>query len=88
MPSYGLAEHSLAVTLGKAGMHVDAVDAERLMRESRAVPVTNGSRAVPSSGCGRPFPRHRLKIVDDLFGELPERHVGSIVASGPSVMRG
>jgi fatty-acyl-CoA synthase len=86
VPSYGLAEHSVAVTLSLNGLRVDAVDPERLVRDSRAMPVNNGSRAVRLVGCGRSFPGHALKIVDDDFRELPERHVGSIVVKGPSVM--
>lgn len=87
--SYGLAEHSLAVAFARTGGAVDTVDAERLVRQSIAVPSTNGStqvvRLVP---CGRPFPGHDLRIVDEEGRQLPERHVGSIVCRGPSVMQG
>jgi fatty-acyl-CoA synthase len=38
--------------------------------------------------CGRPFPGHRLGIVDGQGRALPDRHVGEIVLSGPSVMAG
>ena len=38
--------------------------------------------------CGVPFPDHRLRIVDDDGGELPERAVGEIMLAGPSVMQG
>jgi len=88
LPSYGLAEHSLAVTFAHGGLHVDVVDAERLVRDSRAVPVVNGSPAVRVVRCGRGFPGHALRIVDENFNDLPERHVGQIIASGPSVMQG
>jgi fatty-acyl-CoA synthase len=37
--------------------------------------------------CGRPFPGHRLRIVDRHDRELPERHVGEIALAGPSVMQ-
>src|SRR5262249_36021488 len=86
LPSYGLAEHSLAVTFARTGLKVDHVDASRLGRDSRAVPVVNGSAAVRVVGCGRPFADHELKIVDEDGRTLPERHVGQIVAKGPSVM--
>lgn len=89
MPSYGLAEHSLAVTLAQHGLKVDAVDAGRLGRESRAVPVVD--RRAPSVrivGCGRPFADHEVQIVGDDGRRLPERYVGTIVARGPSVMAG
>jgi len=88
VPSYGLAEHSLAVTFAHGGLHVDVVDADRLVRESRAIPVVNGSAAVRVVRCGHGFPAHTVRIVDDEFRELPERHVGQIVAKGPSVMQG
>jgi acyl-CoA synthetase (AMP-forming)/AMP-acid ligase II len=88
LPSYGLAEHSLAVTFARGGVHVDVVDAERLVRDSRALPAVNGSASVRVVRCGTPFPGHEIRIVDDNFNELPERQVGAIVARGPSVMQG
>jgi len=88
LPSYGLAEHSLAVTFAHGGVSVDTVDAERLVRESVAVPVVNGSSSVRIVRCGTPFPGHSVRVVDEDFVELPERHVGAIVARGPSVMQG
>ena len=89
LPSYGLAEHSLAVSFAHDGLHVDVVDAERLVRESRAVPVINGSSSVRVVRCGRgSFPGHEIRIVDEHFRPMPERYVGSIVVRGPSVMKG
>jgi fatty-acyl-CoA synthase len=88
VPSYGLAEHALAVALAVDGLKVDVVDAERLVRESVAMPAVNGSRTVRIVGCGRAFPGHALTVVDEGHSELPERHVGSIVVRGPSVMEG
>jgi fatty-acyl-CoA synthase len=38
--------------------------------------------------CGRPFPEHRIQIVDEDGRPLPELHVGEIVLAGPSVMLG
>ena len=87
--SYGLAEHSLAVALAPDGVTVDSVDRQCLVRQSVAVPSAEGSaQVVRLVGCGRGFPLHELRIVDDEGRELPERHVGSIIARGPSVMQG
>ena len=87
--SYGLAEHSLAVAFGRDGIHEDAVDAQQLVHHSIAVPSVNGStRVVRLVGCGHALPGHELKIVDDEGRMLPERHLGSILARGPSVMQG
>ncbi len=88
LPSYGLAEHSLAVSFARGGLDVDVVDAELLVQESRAVPVVNGSPSLRIVRCGEAFPGHAIRIVDEAFNELPERHVGSIVTAGPSVMQG
>ena len=87
LPSYGLAEHSLAVTFC-SGLHVDVVDAGHLTRDSRAIPVVNGSRSVKVVDCGLSFPGHQVRIVDDHDRDLPERYVGRIVCKGPSVMAG
>jgi acyl-CoA synthetase (AMP-forming)/AMP-acid ligase II len=88
LPSYGLAEHSLAVSFARSGLQVDVVDADRLVRESRAVPVVNGSAAVRVVRCGRAFPEHDIRIVDEELKPVPERCVGSIIVRGPSVMQG
>ena len=87
-PSYGLAEHSLAISLHCGGLHVDTVDARRLVEESRAVPASGPAPTARLVACGRPFPGHDVRIVDDEGHALPERHVGRILARGPSVMRG
>ncbi|MGE3510676.1 MAG: AMP-binding protein [Vicinamibacterales bacterium] len=88
VPSYGLAEHSLAVTMSRQGFRLDHVDANRLGRDSIATAPQNGSPAVRLVGCGRPFPGHDVRIVSEDGHPLPERHVGRILARGPSVMGG
>jgi fatty-acyl-CoA synthase len=86
--SYGLAEHSLAVALSRGGLKVDAVDAGELVNDSMAVPARGGAPAVRIVGCGRPFPGHEVEIVNEDGQAVPDRHVGRIVARGPSVMAG
>jgi fatty-acyl-CoA synthase len=89
LASYGLAEHSLAVTFAPNGIAIDTVDADRLVRRSIAVPSANGStQVVRLVGCGRAFPGHEIRIVDENDRKLPDRYVGAIVARGPSVMQG
>ena len=56
LPSYGLAEHALAVTFAHGGLQVDVVDAERLVRESVAMPVAEGGTPVRVVRCGTTFP--------------------------------
>ena len=89
MPSYGLAEHSLAVTFCHQGLKIDSLDPGRLVRESRAVPIADRrASSVHLVSCGRPFPGHDVKIVGEDGRLLPDRYVGRIVVRGPSVMAG
>ena len=74
LPCYGMAEHSLAVTF---------VSLDDDLRADRLDPT-----ALEVVSCGRPFPGHQLRIVDEAGQRLPEGQVGQIELSGPSVMRG
>jgi fatty-acyl-CoA synthase len=72
VPSYGMAEATLALTfvpLGE-GVRTDAHDQAELV------------------DCGVAFPRHEIAIVDDEGRRVGDRVVGQIVARGPSVTRG
>jgi fatty-acyl-CoA synthase len=88
LPSYGLAEATLAVTFAALDepLTTDAVDPEALLR-GRAVKAKNGS-AVEIVSCGRPFPGHRVEVVDEAGRAVPERVIGEIVVDGPSVTTG
>ncbi len=60
LPSYGLAEHCLAVSRSRtAACTVDLVDGDVLVRESRAVPVVNGSPVGPDRRVRARVPRSR-----------------------------
>ena len=89
--AYGLAEHTLAVTLAPRdrGLRVDSVRGSDLVTQRRAVHCSpdapDTSRLV---GCGGAFPGHALRVVDDNGQPVGERVVGEILVSGPSVMRG
>lgn len=89
VPSYGMAEHTLAIAFSK-GVPTDRVRAETLWGEGRAEPSPDGDPdGVEIVGCGRAFDRHGIRVVDAETGTvLPERQVGEIEVSGPSVMQG
>ena len=93
VPSYGLAEATLAVSFAPLdrGFEADAVDREALASRGEAIPV--GTDAPPDRArafvlCGRPMPGHELSICDALGRPLPERRVGRVLIRGPSVMAG
>ena len=91
LPAYGLAEHTLAVSLSPRdrGLRVDTVRASGLAASRRAVPCrTDAPDASRLVACGGPFPGHALRVVDDRGRPVAERVVGEIVVSGPSLMRG
>jgi fatty-acyl-CoA synthase len=91
LPCYGMAEHTLAVTFPKPGarLAVDTVHGPALAERGEAVPC-DAARAGAMSFvcCGKPFPKHDIRIVDASGRALGDRLVGEIVARGPSVMRG
>jgi acyl-CoA synthetase (AMP-forming)/AMP-acid ligase II len=88
-PVYGLAESALAVTFSDEGERiVDVVDAGLLENEARAMPVASGSRVRRFVAVGRPLRTQLVKISGEDGRVLPERTVGEVVVSGPSVMRG
>lgn len=89
-PSYGLAEHVLAATFPPRGRRprCERVSIEDLNDRRQARAAVGESGAVTLVSCGRAFPDHVLRIVDDNGHVLPERRVGEIVLAGPSVMVG
>jgi fatty-acyl-CoA synthase len=99
-PAYGLAEATLAVSFLNPDQRVrtERVCAKTYEEEGVARPAESAGRRGDAQEnprephefvcCGTTFPQHRISIVDDDGGELPERHVGEIVFDGPSVCAG
>ncbi len=91
VPSYGMAEATLAVSFAPlgAGVRTDTVDLDRLEREGAAAPPAADSRRVrPFVLCGPPLPGTELEIGGPGGDALPERRVGRILVRGPGLMRG
>jgi fatty-acyl-CoA synthase len=86
LPSYGMAEATLAITFVPrgTGLRTDVVDPKRLT-EGEATPLEGGQELVD---CGRSFPEHEIAIVDEHGARLGERKVGQILARGPSITLG
>ncbi|HEX3344732.1 MAG TPA: fatty acyl-AMP ligase, partial [Polyangiaceae bacterium] len=73
LPSYGMAEATLAITfvpLGE-GVRTDVNEAGKELVD-----------------CGHPFVGHEVAIVDEAGARLGERQIGQIVTRGPSVTKG
>jgi fatty-acyl-CoA synthase len=96
LPSYGLAEATLAVTFSTPGegVEVDWVRcgaALELDRQAIAAPPNGrgpNGRARPFAVCGRPMPGYRVEIRDEVNDRLPDRVIGRVCIQGPSLMRG
>lgn len=90
LPSYGMAEATLAITfvpLGD-GLRTDAVDARELTRGHAAQAGQSADPPIELVDCGVPFAGHEIAIVDDAGRRVAPRTVGQIVFRGPSVSKG
>jgi fatty-acyl-CoA synthase len=87
--SYGMAEATLALTLAPIGegLKTDRIDIELLERTHVAAPPTKPSaRPRDFAVCGKALPGHKLEIRDPKGRPLPERRMGRVFVSGPSLM--
>jgi len=90
-PVYGLAEASVALTIPEpgAGPRIDTVAREPFQHAGRALAAPAGEpAALQFVSCGRPLPRHEVRVVDRKGRPLGEREEGRIEFCGPSVTAG
>lgn len=94
MPSYGLAEATLAVSISPVGQGIvtDLVD-ERLLSRGDWSETQRGSSDQPVRyraivNCGHVVPGHELEVRDARGHILPDHQVGRLFFRGPSVMSG
>jgi fatty-acyl-CoA synthase len=95
VPSYGMAECSLAVSFAPLGQgaHVDQVDIVALAEQQKAVPLhpshtAEARRSTSFTNCGAPLPGFEIEVRDADGHVLPERHCGTLYVRGPSIMSG
>jgi fatty-acyl-CoA synthase len=88
LPSYGLAEATLAVTIMPPGegIEVELVEETELAGGIAANDGPQRFRAVVN--CGKPAKDMIVEIRDENDAALPERAIGKIWCKGPSVMAG
>jgi fatty-acyl-CoA synthase len=89
VPSYGMAEASLAISFSplQAGIVVEWIDPTQLAEDLVATPVAAGT-GTGFVRCGGPLPGHELEIWNDAGTQLADLHVGRIMVRGPSIMSG
>jgi fatty-acyl-CoA synthase len=95
VPSYGMAESTLAVTFGDLDtpVRVDVIDRAHSKLSRRAVPVAADQEHAPERTrsfvvCGRPLPGHEVVVRDHQGRTLGEREIGHVLVRGPSLMAG
>jgi fatty-acyl-CoA synthase len=89
LPSYGMAEATLAITFVPvdSGVRTDDVVKESL-ETKKAEPASDG-QGQELVNCGRPFPEHEIAVVDPETGKrLGDREIGEIITRGPSISAG
>ncbi len=86
LPSYGLAEATLAVTLMPPGegIRVELVEEERLSGTPRDLSRPARYRAIVN--CGKAVKDMALEIRGENGLALPDHHIGKVWCKGPSVM--
>jgi len=95
LPSYGMAESTLAITFGDVSRpcQVDVIDRAHFKLSRRAVPVAAGHELPPERVrsfivCGRPLPDHEVEVRDQRGRVLGDREIGHVLVRGPSLMAG
>ena len=90
-PVYGLAENSVGLAFPPVGRApiFDRVQRLALSRDGRAIAASaDDATALEFVACGRPIPRHEVRIVDDADREVPDRTEGRLQFKGPSATQG
>ncbi len=89
LPSYGMAEATLAITFVPAdsGVRSDTVEKAGL-EQGAARPAEGEAPTQDLVNCGHAFPEHEIAIVDEQGNRLADRQVGQIITRGPSVSPG
>jgi fatty-acyl-CoA synthase len=92
LPSYGMAEATLAVSISDvdAPIKIDTIELAALKTKQRAIPARKASDGPVRSFvvCGPVLPEHTVEVRGDDGMPLADRMVGRIFVKGPSLMAG
>lgn len=94
MPSYGMAEATLAISFGTAGsqaqydiVNKELADQTGCIQAQRPEDISEGKTREFVS-CGFPLPGIDLAVVDNQDRWLPDRQIGRVLVRSPSLMSG
>ena len=93
LPSYGMAEATLAISFTRLAqpIDVDAVDMRHFNRSGVAQPASAVTQNDQRRGfvlCGAPLPGHEIEVRDDAGAPCAARIVGRVFIKGPSLTPG
>ncbi len=93
LPSYGMAESTLAISFSTVGepLRTDTVSRHSYKTLGRAQPMPADSPANKVRSfvvCGKPLAGHSIEVRNENNEVLVDRQIGKIFASGPSLMAG
>lgn len=89
LPVYGLAESTVALCIPPLDRdyRTDHIDRKTFETHQKAVQA-NHADTITFLSCGFPIEDHQVRIVNERFEPLTERHVGQLQFRGPSSMQG
>ena len=89
LPSYGMAESTLAVTFSEPNkpLTVDTIDKHAYKTSAKAVPSASGE-VRSFVVCGKVLPDHEIVVRNESGVALADREIGHIFVKGPSIMAG
>jgi fatty-acyl-CoA synthase len=88
LPSYGLAEATLAVSIMPPGEGIVVELVEETQLSGGADPQDRPRRFRAIVNCGKPVRDMKVEIRDEDGAVLPEKMIGKLWAKGPSIMQG
>jgi fatty-acyl-CoA synthase len=90
LPSYGMAEATLAVSLSPlmSGLRTVSVSRRQLSEQGLVTPAVGDEPVQEIVACGSALPAHELLILDAEGRVQPDRQEGEIVVRGPSLTAG
>jgi len=87
---YAMAENVFAVTQGgiAAPVHVDLVDQQALLSRQVAEPATDRSNTLKMLSAGTPISGTRVRVVDAIGNDIPDRTIGEIAIQSSCMLTG